>query len=64
MKVQVCAYPAVSVSGEIEILDDIKTIPEINLYISEHWDEINFDNEDFDYEIWNGMDFDWYEERT
>lgn len=49
MHVTIDAYPYVITTGDIEVPDHLNGFEEINEFIQEHWNEINFTIEDVDY---------------
>lgn len=52
MKVCITAYPYASQTGTLNVPDDCENVEE---YISEHWNSIDFNSPDLDYK---GTDFD------
>ena len=56
MMVEVAAYPYVTQYGKIDVPDNVEDIKE---YISDNWDDIDFDEPELDYE---GCAFDAFDE--
>ena len=56
-KILVTAYPYATQSGTINVPDSLPTEKEIQDYVREHWDDIEFSEPDLDY---CGTDFDTY----
>ena len=54
--ITVTAYPYAMVYGHIDIPDDVD---DIDNYLEDNWDDINFGNPDLDYA---GTDFDYEED--